>query len=210
MTAQKIQPFIQNIETVQPEAVSDFFLTLDEYVEREETSTIKHEFHNGKLIEMAGGTPSHSQIGGNFLTFLNINLFKKTENFIAYNSDARIYIPDLDKSLYADVCAVADEPILYQHFKTLIINPLLIVEVLSEGTEQYDRKEKFDFYQTIPTFKEYVLVHQDKPKVETYYCKNGKRNVWLYSFATGLDATIKLQSVGCKLRLKDIYTRITF
>ena len=210
MTAQQIQPIVKDKEMTASEAVSDSLLTLEDYIEREQTSTVKHEFHNGKLTEMAGGTPPHAQIGLNFGTFLNLCLFKKTENFIAYSSDARIYIPELNKSLYADVSVVADTPILFEHYKTLITNPLLIVEVLSDGTEDYDKSTKFEFYQKIPTFKEYVLVHQTQPKVESYYCKNGKRNVWLYSFATGLNDSIKLQSVGCTLKLKDIYHKITF
>jgi Uma2 family endonuclease len=208
MTAQQRQPILKDIKMPKGEAVSDNRLTLAEYVEREESSSVKHEFHNGKIIEMAGGTPPHAQIGGNFLTFLNLCLFKKSERIIAYNSDAHIYIPELDKSLYADVSAVAENPILFAHYKTLITNPLLIVEVLSEGTEDYDRRGKFEFYQTIPSFKEYVLVHQDTARVEIYYCKNGKRNVWNYTFETGLTASIKLQSVGCTLRLKDIYRNV--
>ena len=210
MTVWQNQPIRKSIETISGDAVSDTFLTLDEYLEQEEQATSKHEFHNGKLIEMPGGTPPHAQIGGNFLTFLNICLFKKQESFIAYNSDARIYIPELDKSLYADVSAVSDEPILFQHYKSLITNPLIIVEVLSEGTQEYDRAEKFEFYQKITSLKEYVLVHQNQPKVEVYYCKNGKRNVWSYSFVSGLSEKIKLQSVGCTLRLKDIYRQVAF
>lgn len=210
MTAQQHQPILKDIKTPKGEAVSDNRLTLAEYVEREESSTVKHEFHNGKIVEMAGGTPPHAQIALNFGTFLNICLFKKTESFIAYGSDAEIYIPELDKSLYADVSAVEGKPILFANYKTLIINPLLIVEVLSDGTQDYDRHRKFEFYQKIPTFKEYILVHQDTPKVEIYYCKNGKRNVWHYTFATGLSESIKLQSVGCTLRLKDIYRNIDF
>ena len=194
--------------TTQPLLTEHF--TLAEYVEREELSVVKHEFHGGKIIESVKKTPKQAQIAGNFGTFLNICLFKKTETFIAYGSDAEIYIPDLDKSLYADVSAVADAPILFGHFKTLITNPLLIVEVLSDGTKDYDRHLKFDYYQKISTFKEYVLVHQDQAKVETYYCKNGKRNVWNYTFATGLTESIKLQSVGCTLRLKDIYRNVEF
>jgi Uma2 family endonuclease len=210
MTAHQIQPILKDIKMPKGEAVSDNRLTLAEYVEREESSTVKHEFHNGQIQEMAGGTPPHAQIGGNFLTFLNIGLFKKNDQCIAYNSDAQIYITELDKSLYADVSAVEDKPILFAHYKTLITNPLLIVEVLSEGTQEYDRHQKFEFYQKIPSFKEYVLVHQKEPKVEIYYCKNGKRNVWNYTFHTGLADNIKLQSVGCSLRLKDIYRNIEF
>ena len=145
LIAQKKQPIQQGPETPNAEAISDFSLTLSEYVEREATSTIKHEFHNGKLTEIAVGTPLHSQIGGNVLTFINMCLYKKTERFIAYNSDAHIYIPSLDKSLYADVSVVQGEPILFQHYKTLTINPLMIIKVLSEGTESYDRNEKFQF-----------------------------------------------------------------
>ena len=210
LIAQKKQPIQQGNETQKAEAISDFSVTLSEYVEREATSAIKHEFHNGKLTEMAGGTPLHSQIGLNIGTFINICLYKKTERFIAYNSDAHIYIPSLDKSMYADVSVVQGDPILFKQYKTLIINPLLIIEVLSEGTESYDRNEKFEFYQNIPTFKEYVLVHQNQPKIESYYCKNGKRNVWQYAFETDLMARFKLQSVGCTLRLQDIYRHINF
>jgi Uma2 family endonuclease len=210
MTAQRIQPILKDIKMPKGEAVSDNRLTLAEYVEREESSTVKHEFHNGQIVEMAGGTPPHAQIGGNFLTFLNIGLFKKNDPCIAYNSDAHIYITELDKSLYADVSAVEGKPILFAHYKTLITNPLLIVEVLSDGTQEYDRHQKFEFYQKIPSFKEYVLVHQHEPKIEIYYCKNGKRNVWNYTFITGLSESIKLQSVGCTLRLKDIYRNIEF
>jgi Uma2 family endonuclease len=210
MTALHVQPILKDIKMPDGRPVSDNLFTLAEYVEREASSTVKHEFHNGKIIEMAGGTPPHAQIAGNFLTMLNFCLYRKTERIIAYTGDAEIYIPDLDKSLYADVSAVADAPILFGHFKTLITNPLLIVEVLSDGTKDYDRHLKFDFYQKIPTFKEYVLVHQDQAKVETYYCKNGKRNVWNYTFATGLAESIKLQSVGCTLRLKDIYRDVEF
>jgi Uma2 family endonuclease len=210
MTAHQIQPILKDIKMPKGEAVSDNRLTLAEYVEREATSTVKHEFHNGQIVEMAGGTPPHAQIALNFGTFLNICLFKKNAPFIAYGSDAEIYITELDKSLYADVSAVEEKPILFAHYKTLITNPLLIVEVLSEGTQDYDRHKKFEFYQKIPSFKEYVLVHQDEPKVEIYYCKNGKRHVWNYTFYTGLSDNIKLQSVGCSLRLKDIYRNIEF
>jgi Uma2 family endonuclease len=208
MTAQRIQPIFKDTET--DSNVSNTFFTLSEYIKREERSSGKHEFNKGVITKTSGKTPLQAQIAANFGTFLNVCLFKKTENFIAYNSNAQIYIPELDKSLYADVSAVAGSPILYQHYKTLIINPLLIVEVLSVGTEKYDKNGKFEFYQKIPTFKEYVLVHQDQPKVEIYYCKNGNRNVWIYSFATGLDASVKLQSIGCTLRLKDIYRNIVF
>ena len=210
MTAYQNQAILKNIETLNAEAVSDFSITLDEYIEREETATIKHEFHNGKLIEMPGGTPTHSLISGNVLAFIKFSLYKKTERFLIYNSDAHIYIPDLDKSLYPDVSVVKDKPILFQHYKTLIINPLLIVEVLSDGTEDYDKNKKFEHYQKLPTVKEYVLVHQHEPKVEIYYCKNGNRNVWQYSFVTGLDARIKLQSIGCTIQLKDIYRDVEF
>ncbi len=210
MASAQVQSKQKDLEISKGNAVSDTFLTLDEYLEREELSSVKHEFHNGKLREMPGGTPPHAQISGNFVTFLNLCLFKKQERFIAYTSDAQIYIPDLDKSLYADVSVVIEKPLLYSHYKTLITNPLLIVEVLSDGTQEYDRSEKFEFYQQIPTFKEYVLVHQHQAKIETYYCKNGKRNVWEYSFVSGLAEKIKLQSVGCTLRLQDIYRQVGF
>jgi Uma2 family endonuclease len=200
----------QSTITFRGESMTDSKVTLAEYIEREETSLVKHEFHNGKLTEMPGGTPPHAKIALNFGTFLNLCLFKKTEVFNAYSSDARLYITELDKNLYADVSVVAGDPILFGNHKTLITNPLTIIEVLSDGTDDYDRNDKFELYQEIPTLKEYVLVHQNQPKVEVFYCKNGKRNVWVYTFSSGLESTIKLSSVGCTLRLKDIYRNIKF
>ena len=185
-------------------------LTLSEYLEREEMADLKHEFHNGKLVEMPDVTLTHALISSNFGTFLNFRLFRKKEHFLAYGSNAQIYIPDLDKALYADVSVVKDKAILFQHYKNFIINTLLTVEVLSDETQSYDRNKKFEYYRKLPTFKEYVLVHQHEPKIEIYYCKNGNRNVWQYSFETGLDARIKLQSIGCTIRLKDIYRDVEF
>jgi Uma2 family endonuclease len=78
MTAHQIQPILKDIKMPKGEAVSDNRLTLAEYVEREESSTVKHEFHNGQIVEMAGGAPPHAQVAGNFLTFLNFCLYKKT------------------------------------------------------------------------------------------------------------------------------------
>jgi len=86
----------------------------------------------------------------------------------------------------------------------------LIVEVLSESTEAYDRGEKFNYYSTLPSFREYVLVSQEKPLVEVLYLQNPTENLWKHSLAEGLEAEVQLYSLDCKITLKDIYKRVEF
>jgi Uma2 family endonuclease len=182
--------------------------TLDEYIEQEEVSETKHEFHNGKLIEMAGGTYNHSRIGTNISTLLNMHLFSKNKGLGVCNSDIKIHISQINKTVYPDSCIIIEPPQFHEKKKHLVTNPLLIVEVLSKGTEQYDRGEKFQLYKKLPTFREYVLISQYQPLIEIFYLKDAKNGIWQYRQAEGLESSIKLQTIGCTLKLKDVYINI--
>jgi Uma2 family endonuclease len=181
--------------------------TLEAYLDAEELSVEKHEFHNGKRITMAGGTPPHSEISSNFGTVVNMALYNKNdENFHVYNSDMKVFIPKTNKAVYPDLSIVNGEPILT--YKHTILNPLLLVEVLSDSTEAYDRGDKFENYKSLASFKEYVLVAQNEPLVEVYYRQNSEGSEWQYTRIEGLEALVELRSIGCILKMKDIYRRV--
>jgi Uma2 family endonuclease len=181
--------------------------TLEAYLDAEELSIEKHEFHNGKRITMAGGTPPHSEISSNFGTVVNMALYNKNdEHFHVYNSDMKVFISKTNKAVYPDLSIVDGDPLL--KYKHTILNPFLLVEVLSDSTEAYDRGDKFENYKSLPSFKEYVLVAQNEPLVEVYYRENPDDSEWLHTRIEGLETTVDLRSIGCTLKMKDIYRRV--
>lgn len=176
----------------------------------EEQSLTNHEFHDGKLIPMSGGTKLHSQIKARTVTALNNALDKKGSVFPVYNSDIRIGIPSLGKYLMPDAAVApigSDNP--FPGSPVGVVNdPILLVEVVSGDSESYDRGEKFARYRTLPSFEEYVLVSQSEPRVETFVKKDGK---WfLNEDASGLEASVEFVSLGVKIPLSEIYRNVSF
>lgn len=185
------------------------FYTIEEYLVMEENSLINHEYDNGKLIPMAGGTPYHSLVKANVVTALNNAIRSAKKNHLVFNSDIRIYLPILKKGVMPDAAVVVGKAdFSIEHPVGLLLNPTLIVEVLSDGTESYDRGEKFARYRTLPSLEEYVLVSQNAPRVETFVKQNGR---WFINeTAEGLDAAAELVSLGVKMPLKEIYWNTSF
>ncbi len=183
-------------------------LTFTEFLEMESKSEVRHEFHNGKTTEMPGGTQRHSALTLNVSTFLKIGTMRKNKQYYVFSGDIAIYMPPIDKSVYADASVVEGLPWGKNGSVLSVINPKLIVEVLSKSTEAYDKGKKFDNYRLLPSFREYILVHQDEPIIDCYYRKDPSKDVWLYHQISGLDAVIKFQSIGCTVRLKDLYDNL--
>ena len=183
-------------------------LTFAEFLEKEQYSEVKHEYHKGKTTEMPGGTERHSEITVNVLAFLKYSLMRKTEEFHIHSGDMAIYMPPIDKSVYPDASVVEGKSIGFDGEKRTIVNPKLIVEVLSPSTMNYDRNDKFKNYRLLPAFREYLLISQNEPTIDHYYLKDPKKGTWLYKQISGMDASIRLQSIGCTLRLKDIYSNL--
>lgn len=120
----------------------------------------------------------------------------------------RVWIPKTRLYTYPDLIVVCGEPeFLDDEFDTLL-NPILVVEILSESTESYDRGDKFESYRSVPSLKEYVLTAQNRPHLEKYV-KHGD-GFWMLSEADGLDSTILLESINCNLPLVDIYDKVNF
>jgi Uma2 family endonuclease len=184
-------------------------MSFEEYLEAEETATEKHEFHNGYLHTMPGGTDAHNEISGNVITAVNNALFVKEDDAThVYTSDMKVQIIGGNKAVYPDGTVVQGDPIYYLGRRSVVMNPVLIVEVLSDSTANYDKGDKFDDYRTLDSFREYVLVSQDKPKVEVYFLQNPEEKLWKITTYEGLDKVVDLHSIGCQITMKQIYHRI--
>ena len=180
--------------------------TFEEYLKLEEKAEFKSEFWNGTIVAMAGGKPNHNKISNSIGTAIDIELDKNDKDCTVYNSDQKVFIPDFNRGSYPDCMVICGEEELHEKSKVVVTNPCLIIEVLSESTKEYDSNAKFEGYRSIPSFKEYVLVWQTIPKVQSWYKEDD--DLWRISSVFGLDKTIQLYSIDCEIALKDIYKRV--
>jgi Uma2 family endonuclease len=178
--------------------------TSAEYLEFERQSEVKHELIDGEIFEMAGAVRNHNRISTNVLRLLDNQLLERECN--VYSSDMRVKITATEKYTYPDIVAVCGKEIFEDKTEDTLINPQLIIEVLSKSTEGYDRGAKFEYYQTIESFTEYVLITQEPFRVEQYVRKN--KNEWTYFEFRKPEDIVKLISIDCELSLQDIYHKI--
>lgn len=178
----------------------------EEYLELEVNSEIRHEYIDGQIIPMTGGTPNHNQLALNLSGTLNFLL--KRQPYRVFIADQRLWIPQRRINTYPDVM-VMQTPLEYQEArKDTLINPVMIAEVLSKSTKSYDRDEKFAAYRTISSFQEYILIDQYTLHVE-HYCKTDN-NKWIFSEYDDGDVTLNLAAVPCQVLLADIYDQVDF
>ena len=182
--------------------------TPDEYRVMEETAAERHEYCNGEIIAMAGGSEVHSAIATNLLVYLGFLL--RDTNFRLYNSDLRVWIPEYNCGTYTDLMIVDGQPQLNGDRTDEILNPLVIVEVLSPSTEGYDRGEKFRKYRSLPGFCEYLLVSQTEPYIEQYHKIDDSSDRWQWQVYDHLDQSILVHSLNVEVPLGEVYRRINF
>lgn len=180
------------------------YVSPEEYLALERKAEFKSEYVDGVIYAMAGGSRNHHLLAGNTVTALNIGLRHTTCE--VYGSDQKVRVPDSRKFFYPDVTVVCSKLEFLDEKKDALLNPVLLVEVLSESTAAYDRGKKFQYYQEIESFREYLLVSQDEPIIERFVRQPG--GDWLYTKFEGMDAAIALVTVGCRLELKDIYAKV--
>jgi Uma2 family endonuclease len=181
--------------------------TLEEYIELDKNSEEKYEFFNGEVFAMAGGSPNHVRISGNVFARLSEKL--RGRECEAFASDMRIKVPAAFPYRYPDVSVVCGEPVFDElQGQQMLVNPILLVEVLSPSTAAYDLGEKFTAYQSIASFQEYLLISQDRPLVIQHVRQSHRR--WLRIEIEGLEAEVSLQSIGVTLGLNEIYERVKF
>ena len=181
--------------------------SLEEYLELEKSNEEKFEFWNGNVWSMSGARFAHNQIV--------MNLSVSLDNRISENgcqvlpSEMRIKVPSYSPFRYPDLSALCGTPILEEIGGIeMLVNPQLIVEVLSDSTEAFDRGDKFSYYKSIPSFTEYLLVAQHRPHV-SQFVKHGD-GFWANFELNDLDDTVELRSVGCSIPLIAIYRGVTF
>jgi Uma2 family endonuclease len=177
--------------------------TPEEYLALERNAEFKSEYLDGRIVAMTGATIEHATIAGNVHGELRLRL--RGSRCRAFISDMRVQVGGGRRYTYPDVVAVCGEPQLMDGMLDTLMNPAVIVEVLSPSTEAYDRGEKFLHYRGIETLQEYVLVAQDRVLVERFV-RAGK--FWTLSTLTDLDASLEFTSVGCEIPLRDIYERV--
>jgi Uma2 family endonuclease len=179
-------------------------LTPEEYLALERASELKHEYRNGEMIAMTGASRRHNLIVANILALLHHQLRKRPCE--VYPSNMRVKIEQTGRYTYPDIIVVCDRPRLEDAVKDTLLNPTVIVEVLSKSTSGYDRGEKFEHYRTIDSLTNYLLVAQDKVHVEHYARQaNGS---WLFSEFKTNTQTITIDTIGCTLLIEDIYEKV--
>jgi Uma2 family endonuclease len=182
-------------------------VTIEEYLDIERRTGIKHEFYKGKIIPMAGGTIPHNIISINILFGLGLLLDTNPDYWI-FGSDQKIYLPDYEVYVYADALVVSGKPIESDDETSAIVNPILIIEVLSGSTEKYDGGDKFIKYQSLESFKEYVLIRQGKPEVKSFFRE--ENDLWRTKNFEGIENSVYFKSIDVTLPLSRIYKNISF
>lgn len=182
--------------------------TIEEYLTLEKKSKVKLEYLNGKIKEMPGGTFTHNKIVARVLAALVNAIDEADKPYEVSSSDTKIQIPKYNHFVYPDAVVICEKPQFYKNRKDIIVNPLLVVEVLSPSTEKHDRSAKFLEYRTLPSFKEYVLVSQQEILVNSFYQEEPK--LWREIEAEGINSSIHLKSIDCHISLQKIYKNIKF
>ncbi|MFY7912954.1 MAG: Uma2 family endonuclease [Emticicia sp.] len=182
--------------------------TLEEYLRKEANSTHKHEFINGEIIKMPNARGPHNLIAMNIAVEMTNTTENLGKNYLFYGSDQKIYFPSLDEGVYADALAVCEKPLFWDNDDLLLINPILVVEVLSKSTQKYDRTGKFDRYKTLESFKEYVMIRQDICYAEVWYRE--RPGLWHETIVMDIEGKLPLQSLGVEISMKRIYKNVSF
>jgi Uma2 family endonuclease len=183
------------------------WLSEQEYLAIERAAETKSEFFAGEMFAMAGASLAHNLIATNVTVELGIQL--KQSPCRVVGSDMRVKVSETGLYTYPDVVVVCDEPQLEdQHLDTLL-NPTLILEVLSPSTAAYDRGEKFKQFRRLESLQAYILIAQDRPHVERYVRQPGSEQ-WLLTEFSDLQGRVALEAVGVDLALADIYAKVSF
>lgn len=186
-------------------SLPSYYLSPEEYLVIERQAEYKSEYVDGVSYMLAGSSKRHNLIAGNIITELNIQL-RKTPCEV-FPSDMKVRVPDSRKFFYPDISVVCDESRFADDERDVLLNPVLIVEILSESTAAFDRGKKFQSYQQIESLQEYLLVSQDEYVLEHFLRQENDH--WLYTKSSGLDELIELPTLKCQLPLRDVYNKAT-
>jgi len=182
------------------------YMTPEEYLAMEEASEIKHEYYQGETFAMAGGSVNHNRVNKNLVKHFESGLSGKPCE--AFMDNMRLWIKANGLFTYPDLMVVCGEPEFYEGRDDMITNPVVIVEVLSKTTQDYDRGDKFKLYRSIPTLQEYILIDQYSVHIEQYYLEAPKK--WAFVEYNELTDILKFAKIDFQISLQDIYRRVEF
>ena len=184
-------------------SLPEHFLTPEQYLAIERKAAYKSEYLDGVMVAMAGGSERHNLIVANLIISIGVQL--KGRSCRVYPSDLKVRVPNSTKFFYPDVSVVCGETQFASDHKDVILNPALIVEVLSESTAPFDKGKKFLSYQQIDSLQECLFVWQDEMLVEKYARQSN--DSWLYTKIGGVDGLVGLPAINCEAALRDIYDK---
>ncbi|MFA5922179.1 MAG: Uma2 family endonuclease [Methylococcaceae bacterium] len=177
--------------------------TAEEYLTLERSASYKSEFHEGQIYAMTGASRQHNLVSGNIYRELSLQLKKRPCE--AYINDMRVKAAEANSYHYPDIAVACGTPQFEDAQVDTLLNPTVLIEVLSPSSEAYDRGGKFAHYRKIASLREYLLVAQDQPSIERYIRQG---DVWILTEAVGLEASIPLESIDCVLSLREVYDKV--
>lgn len=184
--------------------------TIAEYLQAEDAAAVRHEFENGKINEMAGGTLAHNAVKGEVYTFINLGIKAAKMPHMVLNSDTKVRIEATNRFVYPDVTISDGTPAYYTTpdgyiRRDIITNPLVIIEVLSGETRDYDKGGKFERYGSIPGFQEYILIEPETVWAKNAYLQAPDENLWKIEYFTDPAAELPIRSLGLTIPLSELY-----
>jgi Uma2 family endonuclease len=182
------------------------YYTPEQYLELEEKSETRNEYLDGEIMPMAGGTTNHNQIAGNFYRAFPLTI--NDQDYYIYINDVKLWIPDYRFYTYPDLMIIEGKPIYQSENSNIVTNPQIIIEVLSDSTQNYDKTEKFRAYRTLPSLREYILISQSSYYIEQFIKQT--EHQWLFNAIEGENNHLALTSIDFSLSFSQIYQRIVF
>jgi Uma2 family endonuclease len=188
------------------QAQEQHHISPEEYLTGEREGDIRHEYFAGEVFAMAGASREHNQISTNIVRLLGNQLLEKPCSVFA--SDMKVKIQKKKKYSYPDIVIVCEKEEYEDEHNDVLLNPVVLIEILSDSTEAYDRGDKFSHYQEIPSFGEYILVSQYTLKMERFTRQPDKS--WVYTIYQGTEDILSVETIDCDLPLAEVYRKVRF
>lgn len=197
-------------------SISSLFLnqpkiSLLEYLNFEEKAEEKHEYHGGRIRPVSSKTIRHCRIGGNLVGVVGRELIKRGEDYHVFPSILKVGNVNTASVVYPDLTITDGDVEFFTPESTYVIsNPVVLFEVISPSTKEYDYSDKFNIYKTFPSFKQYVLIEQEYCHIEVRTLENVEKSIWTSRTYEDIDAVIDLTPINISLPVRDIYRRVKF
>jgi len=180
------------------------WISPEEYLNIERRATYRSEYLNGEMFAMAGATRQHNRISSNVVSEINQHI--KSRDCNVYSSDLRVHVPSTGYFTYPDIVITCGKEEFTDAYNDVLVNPLVIMEILSDSTASIDRGKKFEQYRELASCVEYLLIEQRTPHIEQYILHDSQE--WRYRDIRGIDEQVTIQAIDCTLSLRDIYHKV--